>query len=257
MTRRDIIIIAVLVNAGLLAILFMMAVTSEEEANPETTTEVVSIVDDFNANEEKQSPGLPLSKTPTDEVDQAIQALNDPSTPQPIIIEDEAFELEDNEEIELEQPKEDPTKPIVPQPMPETPKKSAATTKASANDGKKIEVTVKKGDSLDKIARANGTTIKALKEANQLKNDRLKVGQVLQLPASSEKKSISKEKPTVSKKETEIADADPQYYTLKNGDNPWKIAKKFHIKVDDFLKLNNMTEEKARNLKVGEKVRVK
>lgn len=257
MTRRNIIIIAVLVNAGLLAILFMMAVTSEDETTPlESKTEVVSIGDDLV---EKPTPVLTLSKTPTDEVDQAIQALNDPSTPQPIIIDDEALDLEqDTEELEVEEPKkEEPKKSALTQAEPQIQENSTTVEKPSVKESKKVEVTVKKGDSLDKIARANGTTIKALKEANKLKNDKLKVGQVLQVPVSNEKKSVAKEKQPASKKETEISDADPQYYTIKNGDNPWKVAKKFHIKVEDFLKLNNMSEEKARNLKVGEKVRVK
>lgn len=41
---------------------------------------------------------------------------------------------------------------------------------------------IKPGDSLEKIARANHTTIKAIKELNHLSNDRIVVGQTLQLP---------------------------------------------------------------------------
>ena len=41
---------------------------------------------------------------------------------------------------------------------------------------------VKAGDSLEKIAKQNQTTIKKLKEANQLANDQIIVGQKLKLP---------------------------------------------------------------------------
>lgn len=41
---------------------------------------------------------------------------------------------------------------------------------------------VKAGDSLEKIARANATTIKAIKELNNLANDRIVVGQTLKMP---------------------------------------------------------------------------
>jgi LysM repeat protein len=41
---------------------------------------------------------------------------------------------------------------------------------------------VKPGDSLEKIARNNGTTLRALREANNLTNDRIIVGQTLKLP---------------------------------------------------------------------------
>src|SRR4029079_13794017 len=112
-------------------------------------------------------------------------------------------------------------------------------------------ITVKKGDTLEKIARANGTTIKKITEANQLKNDTLSIGQTLRVPVSSEKKTTAK-KPL---KASEVADA--QYHTVKTGDNPWKIAKQYNIKVDELLKWNNLDEEKARNLKIGDKLKVK
>ena len=44
------------------------------------------------------------------------------------------------------------------------------------------EYVVKSGDSLSRIASRNGTTIKALREANGLTGDKLKIGQKLKLP---------------------------------------------------------------------------
>lgn len=41
---------------------------------------------------------------------------------------------------------------------------------------------IKAGDSLEKIARAHHTTIKAIKEVNNLSNDRIIVGQTIQIP---------------------------------------------------------------------------
>lgn len=49
-----------------------------------------------------------------------------------------------------------------------------------ASNGKSYRV--KAGDTLEKIAKNNGTTLKALKELNNLSNDRIVVGQSLQLP---------------------------------------------------------------------------
>ncbi len=43
-------------------------------------------------------------------------------------------------------------------------------------------VTVQSGDTLEKIARREGTTIRALKESNKLKNDIIYAGQKLRLP---------------------------------------------------------------------------
>lgn len=52
---------------------------------------------------------------------------------------------------------------------------------ASADGSSKI-YKVKNGDSLEKIARANNTTVKAIKELNGLTSDRINIGQALQMP---------------------------------------------------------------------------
>lgn len=52
---------------------------------------------------------------------------------------------------------------------------------------------VKPGDALEKIARNNKTTVKAIKALNGMKTDRITVGQVLKLPAKS---SAANEAPT-------------------------------------------------------------
>lgn len=56
--------------------------------------------------------------------------------------------------------------------------------------------TVKSGDSLWKIARAHNTTVSAIKQANGLSSDMLKVGQQLQLPSASATATASSAAPT-------------------------------------------------------------
>ena len=57
--------------------------------------------------------------------------------------------------------------------------------KASAHQTRGIYV-VKSGDTLSRIAKAHGTTVKALKTANHLSSDRIFVGEKLKLsPAKS------------------------------------------------------------------------
>jgi len=67
-----------------------------------------------------------------------------------------------------------------------TPKASAkaAVLEAAPTEGSSV-YEVKSGDTLTKIAAANGTTVKALRSANDLKTDKLKVSQKLKLPAKS------------------------------------------------------------------------
>lgn len=115
---------------------------------------------------------------------------------------------------------------------------------------KDVEVTVKRGDSLDKISRANGTTVKAIMQANGLNSPRIDVGQVLKIPA------VNKETASVSPP-SKTASEEVEYYTLKSGDNPWKVAKLFKVRFDQLLDLNGLNEERARNLKPGDTLRVK
>ncbi len=67
-----------------------------------------------------------------------------------------------------------------------TPKVSAkaAVLEAAPTEGSSV-YEVKSGDTLTKIATANGTTVKALRLANDLKTDKLKVSQKLKLPAKT------------------------------------------------------------------------
>jgi LysM repeat protein len=55
----------------------------------------------------------------------------------------------------------------------------------SASPGGEQTYTVKSGDNLTKIAGQFGTTIKALRAANSLKTDSIKVGQKLKIPAKA------------------------------------------------------------------------
>ncbi len=59
---------------------------------------------------------------------------------------------------------------------------------------------------------------------------------------------------TSKKQEEKASDA---FYIVKPGDNPWKIAKKFHLSFEKLLQLNHLDEAKARNLKVGSRLRIR
>ncbi len=129
--------------------------------------------------------------------------------------------------------------PLVAAPIPEPVAPPPSTTFG--------EVTVKKGDSLEKIAKAHQTTVDQLIKSNHLTGHFLKIGQVLKIPA--EKTKVLDKKPVV--------DLGPEYYTMKVGDNPWAIAMKHQMKVEELLRLNGLNEERARKLKPGDRLRTR
>jgi LysM repeat protein len=59
------------------------------------------------------------------------------------------------------------------------------TGSASAGNGDEIYI-VKSGDTLSKIAKRNGVTVKAVESANGLSTTRIKVGEKLKIPAKAE-----------------------------------------------------------------------
>lgn len=227
MNRRDIILAAVFINLGLLSLLFFFAMSTEDEKFTEQPDQNIVMV-----TEEPPRPifveATTASQTePGDEVDNA---------------------LKDYAATIITADYEDDVPDPIPQIIP--PKKEEKVS------GNFVEVTIKRGDALEKIARANNTTVEAIKQANHLNTDRVYIGQVLRVPVGKTKSTAKKEvaAPTHT---TVNQSADAEYYVIKSGDNPWKIAKQFHVKFDDLLKLNDLDEDKAKNMKIGERIRVR
>lgn len=112
-------------------------------------------------------------------------------------------------------------------------------------DTKRREIIVKQGDSLDKIAKNCHTSVSEIMKLNHLTDSRLHIGQILYVPQGEEPIT----KPSASS-------GEGKYYIVKHGDNPWTIAIKNGIKVEELLKLNNLDESKAKKLKPGDKLRI-
>jgi len=62
----------------------------------------------------------------------------------------------------------------------------ATTGMAASSMGGEEIYTVRSGDTLTKIAKAHGTTVKAIESANNLTTTQIKVGQKLKMPAKAE-----------------------------------------------------------------------
>lgn len=228
MSRRDMIIITVLINVGLLALLFMLAINPQEESAMPREQLAIAYPQKENVVNVMQKPtsAAPVviagtkpataitSTVRSEELDTFLQHYPLESTPQLVSLEEH---------------------------------------KPSATASEYTEVTVKRGDYLDKIARNNGTTVTAIKHANGLTSEKVVIGQVLRIP----KGVTSVESPKVEKQTVAESTIEGDYYVVKSGDSPWKIAKKFDIRVDELLELNHLDEDKARNLKIGDKLRIR
>ncbi|NGX46682.1 MAG: Peptidoglycan endopeptidase LytF [Chlamydiae bacterium] len=216
MTRKDTILIAVFVNSALLIALFVTAINRGEKNFLETSSKDIAEVEPIALPEQQKKEETKVAHA--DEIDQVLKEFSakEDKTPKAI---DFAKELEAI------------TKAATPI------EKIEMVT--AAKEGK--EVAVKKGDVLEKIARVHQVSVEEIIAANHLTSTMLQVGQVLKIPAKGGFVPASK---------------TTKYYTVKQGDNPWTIAVKNQIKVDELLKLNDLNEEKARRLRVGDKLRI-
>lgn len=96
--------------------------------------------------------------------------------------------------------------------------------------------TVKSGDTLWLISKAQGVTIDAIKTANKLTSDMLYIGQVLIIPKTAPN-------PTTALRPGEgVAWSSLQSYIVQAGEYGSILAKKFNVPVADLLKYNFMTE---------------
>ena len=80
--------------------------------------------------------------------------------------------------------------------------------------------TVKKGDTLYKIAQANNTTVEELKRLNGLTTNTLSVGQLLKIPSSLLPETT---------------------YTVQRGDSLYSIAAKYNTTVEELKRINGLT----------------
>lgn len=94
---------------------------------------------------------------------------------------------------------------------------------------------VAKGDTLYSIANKLGITVNQLKNINNLKDNEIKIGQVLKIP----KKTIPEESSFI--------------YTIKAGDTLYKIAQNYNTTVDKLKEINNLT---SNDLKIGQSLSI-
>jgi len=158
-----------------------------------------------------------------------------------------------------------------------TKQKSYYKPKKPSENSAEIYYTIKSGDNLGYISSWYNVSVNDLTYWNGLYSNFIKAGQklVIYVPKSKvdyykkinslsfEKKqklvgkAISQpSKPKNKTKQSSTSGSGWIYYTIKSGDSPYSIAKKYNgVSEDDIMKLNNISN--PRNLKVGQKLKIK
>lgn len=113
--------------------------------------------------------------------------------------------------------------------------------KTNSNDTKTVIYTVKRGDSLWKIARKYNTTINEIVKINNIKNPNLiYVGENLKIITNT----VYEEK----------GETNHKIYTIKRGDTLYKIARKYNTTIQNIVELNNIKNPNL--IYAGERLRI-
>jgi LysM repeat protein len=124
---------------------------------------------------------------------------------------------------------------------------------------------VRKGDTLSKLAKVFGTSVVAIKSANGLSSDSIRVGQKLSIPGVSNPSSIIA--PVMDKEaavaavpiRSSMSDSEPVVltngeYEVKSGDTLGGIAIKLKVSTKSLMQANGMTD--PNRIFVGKKLKI-
>jgi LysM repeat protein len=137
---------------------------------------------------------------------------------------------------------------------------SADTYQPTSFDQGSTEYTVKRGDSLSKIANQYDTSVRAIKAANGLSSDLIRVGDKLVVPVSGSTGGTSgttaAPSDSISNSSTapSFSASGARTHTVKSGEYPGKIASQYGMTTDELLVLNGITD--PRSLQVGKVLKV-
>lgn len=113
---------------------------------------------------------------------------------------------------------------------------------APAPSGTVTTHTVAAGDTLWGVANRYGTTVSALRQANQLTNDVLRIGQTLEIPKASVA-TPSTDTPAPAPAPTTEVQRATFTYSVQSGDSLSGIAGRFGVTVDVIRTANGLTSD--------------
>ena len=114
--------------------------------------------------------------------------------------------------------------------------------------------TVKRGETISRIARKYGTSVYSLQSLNKISSRKLKKGEVLLIPAREERgvtrapteKRLASTKVKRSTKGGKKGAAKPVVYKVKSGDNLFSISRRYRVTVEQIQAWNNLKNNRIR-----------
>ncbi|MGR9114371.1 MAG: LysM peptidoglycan-binding domain-containing protein [Gammaproteobacteria bacterium] len=121
----------------------------------------------------------------------------------------------------------------------------ALAQKRQFNSRHSVKHKIRRGESLNIIARNYGTSTAAIRRANHLSSNKIQAGKYLLIPGKSFK----------SQHAASTTRTSSLIYTVKKGDTFWKISRQFSVSSSDIQKWNKLGPHQL--LKAGQKLIIK
>ncbi len=104
--------------------------------------------------------------------------------------------------------------------------------------------TIRRGDTLDKIARRYGVSVSALQRSNRLNGTLIRAGKTMLIPLSSGSRNVA----FVSSG----AQQESLIHRVRSGDTLWGIARRYNVYVSQLTKWNSITTDDT--LRLGQNI---
>jgi membrane-bound lytic murein transglycosylase D len=120
---------------------------------------------------------------------------------------------------------------------------------------------VKRGDTIAEVARRYGVTVEAIRDANNLQSNILRVGQSLMIPVSSRALApvYTASRPSIPKTpastwSTASGNKVPVIHRVRAGETLWSIARRYGVLVSQIVEWNVLEADSI--LKLGQRLRI-
>lgn len=242
-----IVAIVLTLHAVLLGSVVLIQGCSKSEPGPKAENQATPTMPEDTAavKPESQGPLSPVTPTPGNDLFTPEERSMSPEVAQGKLPSDPSAAAEKTETSkQTETPKQT-----------ETAKQEPATAVPAAKASAPVKYSVRKGDTLSKIARKYAISVHELAAANGVSDTAtLKIKQQLTVPASKKADAASAEKPAIAAgaQPSSKTSKETVTHTVKAGESPTSIAKRYGVSVESLMRANHISD--PRKMRVNQKL---